>query len=131
MAPADGTGGGRLSPHFRLWLSDTDQASPFGPGKGRLLAAIEREGSLRAAATTLGISYRKAWGDLRRAESALGVKLIDARRGGPDGGLTTLTDEGRRWLAAYQRFEGEVAAAVARAYAASFADLLPEAPDHA
>jgi molybdate transport system regulatory protein len=117
----------RLSPHFRLWLSDAHEDSPLGPGKGRLLAAIEHEGSLSAAAAALGMSYRKAWGDLRDAERALGVRLVAARRGGRGGGVTRLTDEGRRWLGAFQRFEREVAAAVARTYAECFADLVPEA----
>lgn len=118
-------GAGRLRPQFRLWLSTADAQSPFGHGKWHLLAAIEREGSLRAAAAELGISYRKAWGDLRKTENALQCKLVEARRGGAAGGGTGLTDEGRRWVRAYSRFEAAVAAAVDRAYDASFDELRP------
>ncbi len=117
--------GGRLKPQFRLWLAADDHPSSFGHGRWRLLAAIEREGSLRAAAATLGVSYRKAWGDLRKIENALGMRLIAPQRGGAGGGRTGLTDEGRRWLRAYDRFEAEVAAAVTRAYRTSFAELQP------
>jgi len=33
----------------------------LGPGKADLLAAIEDEGSISAAARSLGMSYRRAW----------------------------------------------------------------------
>jgi molybdate transport repressor ModE-like protein len=123
MNQADGTTHGRLSPRFRLWLVDADESAPFGHGKWQLLAAIEREGSLSAAAADLGISYRKAWGGLRRAEELLGVKLIETRRGGRDGGDTHLTADGQQWLRAYSRFRSRVERSVARAFDASFKDL--------
>ena len=72
MNPPAGTGARRLHPGFRLWLSAEDESSPFGQGRWQLLQAIEREGSLRAAAEDLEISYRKAWGDLKAAEIAPG-----------------------------------------------------------
>jgi molybdate transport system regulatory protein len=33
----------------------------IGPGKATLLEAIDREGSISAAARAMGMSYRKAW----------------------------------------------------------------------
>jgi len=41
-----------------------------------LLAAVIDSGSIRHAADTLGISYRHAWGSLRKWERALGEPLI-------------------------------------------------------
>ena len=82
------------------------------------MEAIERQGSLRAAADALGMSYRKAWGDLRQAELALGVVFLSRRRGGSDGGESTLTDAGRKWLREYRRLHERVEKAVARAFAA-------------
>ena len=114
-----------IHPGFRLWLVGEDESSSFGRGRWQLLQAIEREGSLRAAAAHLEISYRKAWGDLKAAERALGVKLIAARRGGAAGGDTRLTPEGQVWLRAYGDFQARVGLAVARAFASSFKDLLP------
>lgn len=104
-------------PGFKLWLSGKDPNEVFGGGKWRLLEAIQREGSLRAAADALGISYRKAWGDLRKAEEALGVTFLERRRGGNDGGETLLTETGRKWLKEYGRFYGQVAKAVDKAFA--------------
>ena len=97
----------KLKPRFKLWLNGDDVDGVFGDGKFRLLKSIETTGSLRAASALLHISYRKAWGDLKKAQNALGVVLIDQHRGGPRGGRTVLTEEGRRWLQAYVRFRRE------------------------
>ena len=97
-----------VRPKFRLWLSSEDAEGVFGDGKWRLLEAIEREGSLKAATDSLGISYRKAWGDLKKAERSLGIKLVEKRRGGRSGGETRLTQAGKEWLVAYGRFRLKV-----------------------
>jgi len=96
-----------VAPGFRLWLS-RGPGAVFGPGKCRLLEAIDREGSLRAAADSLGISYRKAWGDLRTAERALGVSFLTRTRGGAHGGQSALNDTGKKWCAGYRRFEAQL-----------------------
>jgi len=101
-----------LTPKLKLWLSSEDVEGVFGDGKWRLLQAIEREGSLRAATDALGISYRKAWGDLRKAEKALGIRFIERHRGGSEGGESHLTEAGKQWLAAYGRLRSKVEQAV-------------------
>ncbi len=93
-----------LHPNFRLWIYGDNRPGVFGDGKVRLLKAVARTSSLREAAQTLGISYRKAWGDLKKAEACLKRQLIERVRGGRGGGHTTLTDDGRRVLAAYECF---------------------------
>jgi molybdate transport system regulatory protein len=105
-----------FKPGFKLWLRGDDPKEVFGGGKWRLLMAIHQEGSLRAAAAKLGISYRKAWGDLKKAENALGVTFLERRRGGSDGGETLLTEAGRKWLKEYGRFHDRVEKAVDRAF---------------
>lgn len=101
---------------FRLWVSSGETEGVFGDGKWRLLEAIEKEGSLKAASQALEISYRKAWGDLRKTERSLGVCFVEKRRGGAGGGEAVLTDAGRRWLAAYGRFRSEVERAVSQGF---------------
>lgn len=105
-----------IEPKLKLWLSSPEAEGAFGDGRWRLLEAVQQHGSLRAAAGALGISYRKAWGDLRKAEQVLGVKLIEKRRGGKGGGGTRLTGDGKKWVAAYARFRSNVARAVAREF---------------
>ncbi|HUT28623.1 MAG TPA: LysR family transcriptional regulator [Sedimentisphaerales bacterium] len=107
----------RLKVRFKLWLNCSDAEGVFGDGKWRLLKAVEEKGSLRGASDTLGISYRKAWGDLNKAEQGLGIALVRKERGGSRGGRTGLTAAGRRWVAAYQRFRAEIENAAQKAYA--------------
>lgn len=77
-----------------------------------LLQAIDSLGSLVKAAEERKISYRKAWGDLKRSETFLGFSLIEKQRGGALGGETHLTDDGKEFVEAYRDFLGEVAEAV-------------------
>ncbi|MBN1675846.1 MAG: LysR family transcriptional regulator [Kiritimatiellae bacterium] len=109
-----------FSPGMKLWLSTPRAEGVFGDGKWRLLDAIERNGSLRAAAESLQMSYRKAWGDLKKAERCLGEDLIAKSRGGPNHGGTCLTQAGKRWLQTYSRFRTDVEKAVHRAYRRHF-----------
>ncbi len=103
---------GKIRPKFKLWLHGEESEGVFGDGKWRLLKEIERQGSLKAAAETLGISYRKAWGDLRKAEQRLGIKFIEKHRGGHDGGETCLTEVGKEWVKGYGRLRAKVEEAV-------------------
>lgn len=106
-----------LRPSFKLWISSPRAEGVFGDGKWRLLRAIEREGSLKKAAGALGMSYRKAWGDLKKAQTCLGITLVALRRGGAGGGEAFLTDIGRKWLAAYGRLRTNLERTLAREFA--------------
>ncbi len=101
-----------LRPRLKLWISRGTLQGAFGDGKWRLLMAIRREGSLRGAAQALGISYRKAWGDLRKAEESLDCHLVERHRGGRTGGNMELTTAGSNWLQAYGDFRRGVEAVV-------------------
>ncbi|HKX94721.1 MAG TPA: LysR family transcriptional regulator [Methylibium sp.] len=46
-----------------------------------LLDAVRHGGSIKAAAATLGLSYRHVWGELRRWEAALGRALLNKAQG--------------------------------------------------
>lgn len=106
---------GDITPGVKLWLSLAGEGV-FGHGKWQLLDAIYQKGSLSAAAESLGISYRKAWGDLRKAESLLGIRFLERRRGGSDGGTSALTPDGKQWWKEYARFQAEVEQDVAKAF---------------
>ena len=80
----------------------------MGDGKIRLLKTINEQGSLKAATNLLKISYRKAWGDIKKAENILGFQLINKLRGGPDGGSSSLTEEGQRLIISYDIFQKEL-----------------------
>jgi len=114
----------KLRARFKLWLSSKDVEGVFGDGKWRLLKAIDNKGSLNAASKSLRISYRKAWGDLKKAQEALGVSLVEKQRGGMLGGKTTLTSRGKKWVKAYTRFRSDIEKEVAKAYKRHIAGLV-------
>ena len=113
-----------LKAKFKLWLSSEKTEGVFGDGKWRLLKAVDRKGSLSAAGKSQRISYRKAWGDLKKAQDALHVALVEKRRGGNLGGETVLTNEGKRWIEAYTKFRTDIEKAVKKAYEKHIAELL-------
>lgn len=107
----------KLSPNFRLWIYSDTGMGVFGDGKVRLLKAIAECGSLREAARTLDISYRKAWEDLKRAEACLDTPLVHRTRGGRDGGKMSLTEPGERVVAGYEDFRKAVEQSVTEQFA--------------
>jgi molybdenum cofactor guanylyltransferase len=115
-----------LGAKFKLWISKPGAEGVFGDGKWRLLAAMGKECSLRKAAQALGISYRKAWGDLKKAERHLGVILIEKHRGGIKGGESRLSSAGKAWLAAYSEFRREVEEVVSRSFRVHMGAVMDE-----
>ncbi|MHC4259304.1 MAG: winged helix-turn-helix domain-containing protein [Planctomycetota bacterium] len=113
----------KLRPGLKLWLNTKDAQGVFGDGKWLLLKAIQNEGSLKAASELLDISYRKAWGDLKKAERCLRTALINKQRGGNMGGCTVLTEQGKRWLKAYTRFRRDIERAVEKAHTKHLKEL--------
>jgi len=114
----------KLTVRFKLWLNAKDAEGAFGDGKWRLLAAIDKEGSLKAASETLHISYRKAWGDLKKAEDTLNIALVERQRGGSIGGQTRLTERGKKWVSAYTKFRGDIEKVTEKAYQKYIEQLL-------
>ncbi len=114
----------KLRTRFKLWLSTEDAEGVFGDGKWRLLKSIDTEGSLKAASQSLHISYRKAWGDLKKAQQCLNVPLVEKQRGGIQGGQTVLTEEGKKWVTAYTRFRTDIEKAIEKAYEKHIKELV-------
>jgi molybdate transport system regulatory protein len=105
-----------LRARFKLWLSTKGAEGVFGDGKWRLLKAVDETGSLSAASELLRISYRKAWGDIKKAQDNLNVTLVEKQRGGRAGGKTVLTDEGRKLLRAYTKFRADIEKQIEKSY---------------
>ena len=114
----------KLLARFKLWLNSQDIDGVFGDGKWRLLKAIDNERSLKVASKHLHISYRKAWGDLKKAQDALGIALVEKHRGGNMGGRTALTKKGKDWVNAYTKFRSDIEKAVEKAYKKHLKELL-------
>ena len=88
----------------KIWI-EVGGKPVFGTGKRRLLEAIEKCGSINRAAEEINISYRKAWCHLNAMERRLGIKLIERKIGGKDGGGATLTEAARQILKKYRQLD--------------------------
>ena len=88
-------------------------AEALGPGKIRLLELIEKEGSIRAAAAAMNMSYRHAWLLLQAVEDTFGVPVLATSTGGAGGGGAKLTEFGRTLVARYRSIESNAARAAA------------------
>lgn len=91
-------------PAYKLWL-ETNEGHVFGPGVYSLLKKIDEKGTLKEAAASLGMSYRYAWGLIKKAEEKLGESLISATKGGRHGGGSTeITELGRQYIRDFEKF---------------------------
>lgn len=99
---------GKPAPVIRLnlWI-ETSDGMYFGLGRALLLSRVQEHGSLKKAAEDLGMSYRAAWGKIRKTEEIIGEPLVvktgDNKRNG-----CHLTDRGRRLLDQYMAWIKEV-----------------------
>jgi len=74
-----------------LWL-ESGGGMVFGLGRVQLLGLVGRLGSLNQAAKALGMSYRAAWGRIKRTEEALGEPLLAKASGRKGYELTPLAE---------------------------------------
>lgn len=88
---------------IKIWM-EQDGSVAFAEGRRMLLEAVDRLGSLNAAAKELGMSYRAAWGKIKATEEALGLKLLDVTTGGKGGGGAKLTHEARELVSSYNKY---------------------------
>lgn len=88
----------------KITFLNDDGEKFFGEGPARLLREIDKTGSLRAAAISMGMAYTKALKLMKQAEDALGFSLITRTTGGKAGGGSILTPEGIRWLRQYEAY---------------------------
>ena len=95
---------------FRLYILSGDKRV-LGKGGVQILSAVDRLGSLSAAAKELEMSYRFVWNSIRRTETRLGEPVVFTRRGGTPhsrkkgGGSTKLTPIAKDLLRDYRIME--------------------------
>ena len=97
----------------------------LGPGKAKLLEAIESAGTLAEAASQLGMSYMRAWKLVQTMNASFKEPLVATSRGGSERGHASLTDTGRAVLALYRQME-EAAGQAAEPAWREFQKLLAE-----
>jgi molybdate transport system regulatory protein len=84
---------------------DFGSSRSIGPGKIRLLEAIERTGSISQAGRTLGMSYRRAWLLIDDMNRCFREAVVSAKPGGSRGGGAQLTEFGAGLVRDYRAIE--------------------------
>ncbi len=128
--------------HLKIWLTRADGDADakdglelVGQGRVELLRRMAELGSLKKAAESMSMSYRLAWGRLKKMEEALGRPLVES--GGHRRGGYRLTPAGEELVTAFRRWEDEVRR-FALAHAPQLYDLIletdaaenPDGPEH-
>jgi molybdate transport system regulatory protein len=103
------------------------KAIAMGPGKADLLKAIERTGSISAAARELGMSYRRAWLLVDTMNQCFMTPLVETLTGGQHGGGARVTELGQDVLKRYLAMEAKATASVQRELS-EFAGLMASIP---
>jgi molybdate transport system regulatory protein len=91
----------------KFWLEKKGELV-FGEGLYTLLVYIDKYGSINQAAIKSKMSYRQAWGKIKKAEERLGFKLLDKTIGGETGGGAQLTADARKIMRKYEELEKEL-----------------------
>jgi molybdate transport system regulatory protein len=92
---------------LHLWL-ETEKGVFLGLGRLQLLQDIQSGCSLKGAADRMRMSYRAAWGKIKKTEQVLGIRLIEKNGGNRRG--YQLTAEGKQLASAFERWFQEVEA---------------------
>ncbi|HKT72158.1 MAG TPA: LysR family transcriptional regulator [Steroidobacteraceae bacterium] len=106
--------------HLRIYLT---RNCSIGPGKIDLLETVGRVGSIRQAARSMGMSYRRAWLLLDSLNRSFSESIIRASVGGAGGGGVVVTEFGADLIRHY-RLATERVETLARA---EFADIAKKA----
>ncbi len=67
----------------------------------KLLMLVDSTGSILRASRAMGIAYSRAWERIAKIERALGVKIVEAKRGGRGGGGARLTEIGKQLVSKF------------------------------
>ncbi|MCL6478245.1 MAG: LysR family transcriptional regulator [Peptococcaceae bacterium] len=106
---------------YKVWIDNNGKA--FGEGPYELLKGIEQAGSLRKAASGMGMSYNQAWRLIKTIEERLGFSLIESTVGGTSGGGSAVTPRARRLMESYKSFRAEVEETLERLFMKHFDHL--------
>ena len=106
--------------HLQLWL-EGENGEGFGRGRVELLKLVVELGSLSKAAKQLGMSYRGAWGKLKKAERIVGASLVEAAGTKREGYV--LTPEGKELVRRFQQWYEDVESFANKRAAALFSDF--------
>ncbi|HSB07394.1 MAG TPA: LysR family transcriptional regulator [Thermodesulfobacteriota bacterium] len=98
----------------KFWIENEGEVV-VGSGKTALLLAVDRLGSIQRAADEFGMSYRHAWGAIKRIEQRAGFKIIETKLGGRNRGAQ-LTPKGKTFAKTSDALFEDLQAAVEKRF---------------
>ena len=103
-------------PHLTLrtniWLETDDGEVALSRWRLTLLEAVDRTGSISAAAKAMDVQYRLAWQRIKEMEARLGISLVETTVGGIGGGGARLTPEAHKIVERLRAFFDKVDACI-------------------
>jgi molybdate transport system regulatory protein len=96
---------------IRIRLTCGDEIA-MGQGKADLVEAILETGSISAAGRRLGLSYRKAWLMVDEMNRCFTQPVVEAMKGGAQGGGARVTELGQEALGRYRAIQALAQAAI-------------------
>lgn len=110
----------------KFWI-ELDGENAFGMGSFALLQGVATTGSLAGAAKEIGMSYRTAWGRIRKIEERMGRPVL-VKRGGNKSGYQ-LSEFGEECLKNYKAVYDAVKTVAQKEFDLRFEKLLADQPD--
>jgi len=104
---------------WRIYLKE-DNMKVFGKGPKMLLLTIDELGSIRKAASSMKLSYTKAWNMILNLEKGLGIKVLEKQIGGKNGGGSILTEDVRVLIKKFDELELEVGKSITELFNKKF-----------
>jgi molybdate transport system regulatory protein len=91
-----------FSIQIKFWIEKKGE-SILGPGRVKILEAIDKTGSLTEATKLCNISFRKGWKLINEINEQLEQPIVISERGGKGGGgRTSLTEYGKKLIQQYK-----------------------------
>jgi molybdate transport system regulatory protein len=106
----------------KFWIENKGEVV-VGGGKTSLLLAVDRLGSIQRAADEFGMSYRHAWGAIKKIEQRAGFKILDTKLGRKDGGAQ-LTPKGKEFIGRVDSLLKDLQAIVEKRFEETFQTYL-------
>ena len=97
---------------FDLWMEFVGGEKVLSGEEFGLLLEIEKTGSLLQASSNLNISYRRAWGLVRKIEKQFGFQIFLRSKGGQPVGRNEITLKGMELLNAWKALHYETGIAM-------------------
>lgn len=110
---------------FRPIISVTiaKETSFFDSKTAMLLQLIGETDSVSTACQRMQISYSAGWNVLRNLETQMRKTLVERSQGGPGGGKSRLTDDGKEFLRRYKEYEAYIREVAAEQFPKYFENI--------